>query len=124
MVSYVPNAETIGTAQKALRIGMLVMAAGPDHEHAILSINGLALVQDGKASGNIVAVKDAGGKDYDSLDQVIAQEAGAYEVFIVGLLVPSINLLGKLGLASNTGGTCGGYRSQVLAGYYNGLLIG
>ena len=92
------NAEAVGAAQEGLRIGVLVVAAGPDHEHALLTGGGFALVDDGQTGGNVVAVEDARGEYDDSLNEVIPQEAGADEVFVIGLFVSPIFLLGELRL--------------------------
>ena len=58
-----------------MRVGVLVVAAGPDHEDAVLAGSGLAFVDDDKASRDIVAVEDAGRQHDDSFNEVIPQEA-------------------------------------------------
>src|SRR5262249_5643594 len=48
------DSKAIGSAKKALRIGVLVVTRSPDHEHAVLAVGGLALIDDGEAGRDVV----------------------------------------------------------------------
>ena len=57
-----------------------------------------AFVEHRQARGDIVAIEESGRQHDDGFQQIVAQEAGADEVFVVGLLVAAILFLGQFRL--------------------------
>ena len=94
------DAHQVGRAQQVLRVGLLKVARGPDHQGFALALVRLVLVEQHQAGRHAVAVEEFGGQHDDALDQVGLDEAAPDQIFGVGLLVLAVFLLGLLGLAA------------------------
>ena len=81
-----------------MRVALLEVARGQNHQDLVLAIGRLGLVEQHQTAGHVVAIEQLARQHDDGLDQVGFDEAAADHVLGIGLLVLPIFFFGLFGL--------------------------